>query len=175
MNTRLQQFIRAENLSQSQFADAIGVARASISHILAGRNKPGFDFIESMARHFPALNLEWLITGKGKMYKDTISDSPRGASAAVGTPAQSFAAAAPAGITTPGTIAGPAGMAAAVGTPDAPMDISGFDDDLFSPANMASGRSGAGFAAQPAYTRGGADRLDRASPRERQSLGRSQG
>ena len=75
MNTRLLQFIKAENLSQSQFADAIGVARASISHILAGRNKPGFDFIESMARHFPALNLEWLITGKGRMYKDSSLDA----------------------------------------------------------------------------------------------------
>ena len=68
MNKRLQQFLAAENISQSQFADSIGVARASISHILAGRNKPGFDFIESMARHYPELNLEWLITGRGRMY-----------------------------------------------------------------------------------------------------------
>ncbi|MCR4860366.1 MAG: helix-turn-helix transcriptional regulator [Bacteroidales bacterium] len=69
MNKRLQQFLAAENISQSQFADSIGVARASISHILAGRNKPGFDFLESMSRHYPELNLEWLITGRGKMYR----------------------------------------------------------------------------------------------------------
>ena len=68
MNKRLQQFLAAENISQSQFADSIGVARASISHILAGRNKPGFDFIERMARQYPELNLEWLITGRGRMY-----------------------------------------------------------------------------------------------------------
>ncbi|MBO4263892.1 MAG: helix-turn-helix domain-containing protein [Bacteroidales bacterium] len=79
MNKRLQQFITAENLSQSQFADSIGVARASVSHILAGRNKPGFDFIENMARQYPSLNLEWLITGKGKMYRttaDSASEKP---------------------------------------------------------------------------------------------------
>ena len=78
MNRRLQQFLAAENISQSQFADTIGVARASISHILAGRNKPGFDFIESMARHYPELNLEWLITGRGKMYggSKSASDAP---------------------------------------------------------------------------------------------------
>lgn len=70
MNARLQQFLAAENISQSQFADSIGVARASVSHIISGRNKPGFDFIEGMSRRFPTLNLEWLITGKGKMYKD---------------------------------------------------------------------------------------------------------
>ena len=73
MNTRIQQFLAAENISQSQLADSLGVARASISHIVAGRNKPGFDFIENMARTYPSLNLEWLITGKGKMYKDSSS------------------------------------------------------------------------------------------------------
>ena len=71
MHERLQQFLSAENLSQSQFADSIGVARASISHILNGRNKPGFDFILNMSKHFPTLNIEWLITGKGKMYKES--------------------------------------------------------------------------------------------------------
>ncbi len=69
MNERLQRFLAAENISQSQFADTIGVARASISHILAGRNKPGFDFLESMARNYPDLNLEWLLTGQGRMYR----------------------------------------------------------------------------------------------------------
>ena len=69
MNARLQQFLSAENLTQAQFADSLDVARASISHILAGRNKPGFDFIENLARHYPALNIEWFITGKGRMYK----------------------------------------------------------------------------------------------------------
>ena len=69
MNYRLQQFLSAENLSQAQFADIIGVARASVSHIIAGRNKPGFDFIYSMTANFPNLNVEWLVTGRGKMYK----------------------------------------------------------------------------------------------------------
>ena len=76
MNKRLQQFLSAENISQSQFAEIIGVAKASVSHIVAGRNKPGFDFIESMARHFPKLNLEWLVSGKGRMYKDSGADIP---------------------------------------------------------------------------------------------------
>ena len=75
MNERLQQFLSAENLTQSQFADSINVARASISHILAGRNKPGFEFIESVARRYPSLNIEWFITGRGKMYKSA-SEAP---------------------------------------------------------------------------------------------------
>lgn len=71
MNTRLLQFLAAENISQAQLADTINVARASISHILSGRNKPSFDFIQSMGQSYPDLNLEWLITGKGKMYKSS--------------------------------------------------------------------------------------------------------
>lgn len=68
MNRRLQQFLSAENISQSQLAEILGVARASVSHILSGRNKPGFDFILNMTNRFPALNIEWLISGKGRMY-----------------------------------------------------------------------------------------------------------
>gem|GEM_PF-188988 len=75
MNHRLQQFLAAENVSQAQFAEFLGVARASVSHILAGRNKPSYEFICSMMVHYPNLNMEWLLTGKGKMYKN-VSDSP---------------------------------------------------------------------------------------------------
>lgn len=77
MNDRLNQFLAAENINQSQFADSIGVARASISHILSGRNKPGYDFIENTMKRYPALNIEWLLTGRGRMYKTAESqDSP---------------------------------------------------------------------------------------------------
>lgn len=75
MNIRLQQFLSAENISQAQFADTIDVARASVSHVLAGRNKPGYDFIKSISDHYPKLSLEWLINGKGKMYKESQASS----------------------------------------------------------------------------------------------------
>lgn len=75
MNQRLQQFLFAENISQAQFAETINVARASVSHILSGRNKPGFDFISSMVAKYPTLNVEWLITGKGKMYKSPTQEA----------------------------------------------------------------------------------------------------
>ena len=77
MNTRLQQFLGAENISQSQFADEIGVARASVSHILAGRNKPGYEFLTNLMSRYPRLNMEWLLAGKGKMYKDSSLPQPQ--------------------------------------------------------------------------------------------------
>ena len=78
MNERLIKFLSAENITKSQLADTLGVARASISHILSGRNKPGFDFLESLARNYPALSLEWLITGRGRMYRTPPADSSEG-------------------------------------------------------------------------------------------------
>ena len=66
---RIQQFLSAENITQAQFADSLGITRASISHILAGRNKPSFDFFYGITQRYPNLNLEWLVCGKGRMYK----------------------------------------------------------------------------------------------------------
>lgn len=54
MNKRLQQFLQAENISQSQFADTVGITRAGVSHILSGRNKPGYDFSTEYAVTTPA-------------------------------------------------------------------------------------------------------------------------
>ena len=70
MNTRLKQFLAAENISQAQFADNINVVRASVSHVLSGRNNPSYEFIRSIMIKYPNLNIEWLMFGKGKMYKE---------------------------------------------------------------------------------------------------------
>ncbi len=72
MNTRLKQFLSAENITQAQFADSINVVRASVSHVLSGRNNPSYEFIRSIMLKYPDLNIEWLMFGKGKMYKDSL-------------------------------------------------------------------------------------------------------
>ena len=84
MNTRLKQFLAAENISQSQFADTIKVVRASVSHVLSGRNNPGYDFIKAIMAAYPTLNMEWLILGKGKMYKENVQEP------VIGAPMQDF-------------------------------------------------------------------------------------
>jgi len=73
MKDRIIQLLTKENLSATKFADIIGVQRSSISHILSGRNKPSYDFIEKTLLKFPELNAEWLILGKGNTYKKEIS------------------------------------------------------------------------------------------------------
>lgn len=75
MNNRLKQFLAAENITQSQFADKIEVVRASVSHVLSGRNNPSYEFIKAIMANYPTLNIEWLMFGKGKMYKGGTEDN----------------------------------------------------------------------------------------------------
>ncbi len=74
MKEQLLQILNKENISYAKFADLIDVQRSSISHILSGRNKPSFDFVQKIVTHFPKINAEWLITGKGEMYKSGLKE-----------------------------------------------------------------------------------------------------
>ncbi len=71
MKDRLQRFLDLEQLTPAKLADILDVQRSGLSHILSGRNNPGFDFINKLLTKFPSLSSEWLITGKGKVYKES--------------------------------------------------------------------------------------------------------
>lgn len=58
-------------LTPQEFCDKLSIQRSSLSHLLAGRNKPGFDFLDSFARAFPQISLRWLISGIGDMIIQT--------------------------------------------------------------------------------------------------------
>jgi len=69
MKERLIQLLDLEQLTPSKFADLIGVQRSSISHVISGRNKPSFDFLQKTLKAFPGLNASWLMLGEGSMYE----------------------------------------------------------------------------------------------------------
>lgn len=58
--------IQSHGLTAGEFADKIGVQRSNISHILNGRNKPGFEFLEKVVSNFPRVQAHWLLTGVNK-------------------------------------------------------------------------------------------------------------
>lgn len=72
MKDRLLQLMQLEQLSPAKFADILGIQRSGLSHILSGRNKPGYEFISKLLLKFPTVSAEWVITGKGKMYKQEL-------------------------------------------------------------------------------------------------------
>ena len=67
MTHRIELILKTQNLTPTQFADAIGIQRSSMSHILARRNNPSLDFVMKVLNRFPEINAEWLLTGKNQM------------------------------------------------------------------------------------------------------------
>jgi transcriptional regulator with XRE-family HTH domain len=70
MKNRILEFLKVENKSSAQFAEEIGVQPSGISHIISGRNNPSLDFVMKMLKKYPALSTDWLIFGKGQMYRE---------------------------------------------------------------------------------------------------------
>ena len=71
MKERLLEFLKTENKSSAQLAEEIGVQASGISHILSGRNNPSLDFVLKMLEKYQFLSTDWLLFGKGSMYKET--------------------------------------------------------------------------------------------------------
>lgn len=69
MKERLLQLLDLEQITSSKFADIIGVQRSSVSHVISGRNKPSYDFLQKTLKAFPGLNASWLMLGEGSMYE----------------------------------------------------------------------------------------------------------
>ncbi|MFZ9028651.1 MAG: helix-turn-helix domain-containing protein [Crocinitomicaceae bacterium] len=61
---RIRLILKANQLTSSEFADRVGVNRASLSHVLSGRNKPSHDFLSKIISEFPNVNASWLVTGE---------------------------------------------------------------------------------------------------------------
>lgn len=60
---RLQKVMDDNQLSATAFAEKLDVGRATISHLMSGRNKPSLDFIMKVVSVFKTVNLHWLIYG----------------------------------------------------------------------------------------------------------------
>ena len=69
MEERIKTFMKAKGINAAELADTIGVQRSNVSHVLNGRNKPGFSFIEKLLHAYPDLNARWLLIGGEEMLK----------------------------------------------------------------------------------------------------------
>jgi transcriptional regulator with XRE-family HTH domain len=75
MKERILQLLDLEKITPSKFADLIGVQRSSVSHVISGRNKPSFDFLQKTLKAFPGLKADWLMLGEGPMYGHMVRNS----------------------------------------------------------------------------------------------------
>lgn len=74
MKDRLLRILQVESMTSNKFAELMEVRPSNISHLLAGRNNPNFEFIGRMIQRIPNLNPDWLINGTGSMCRDTSKD-----------------------------------------------------------------------------------------------------
>ena len=65
MKERLEELMNLLHLSPTQFANEIGVQRATLQHILSGRNEPSLKIIMAIHNKYPDVELEWLLNGIG--------------------------------------------------------------------------------------------------------------
>ncbi len=63
INERVVEVMKQKNLSASQFADEMGVNRATISQLCAYRNKPSVGFLMNLLSTYPDIDANWLLLG----------------------------------------------------------------------------------------------------------------
>lgn len=70
MKDRIMQIMRAENMTQQEFAQTLDISPASLSSIFTGRTNPTNNHVQAIHRCFPNINVNWLMFGEGEMYVD---------------------------------------------------------------------------------------------------------
>ena len=69
MIDRIKKIMEAEGMSAGKFADEIGIIGSRLSHYLSGRNNVSLDLVMRILERFRGINPEWLMFGRGEMYK----------------------------------------------------------------------------------------------------------
>ena len=76
MIERINLLLKAKNITARQFAEEIGIQPSGMSHIMSGRNKPSLDFVMRVLNRYPEIDTNWLLFGKGEMYKSANTQEP---------------------------------------------------------------------------------------------------
>jgi plasmid maintenance system antidote protein VapI len=58
-----------EGMSSSKFAEEIGIHGSRMSHYFSSRNKVTLELVTKILERFRGINSEWLLFGRGEMYK----------------------------------------------------------------------------------------------------------
>lgn len=83
MKDRIRQLMESQHMNQQSFSSFTGIAPATLSQILLGRNRPTLNTVEAICKKMPMVNLSWLINGEGDMMMKPTND-PESAGDTVG-------------------------------------------------------------------------------------------
>ncbi len=73
---RITKIMEREGLTPSKFAEAIGIQRSAMSHILNGRNNVSLDVLIKILERFTYVDSDWLLFGKGEMIREHVLTEP---------------------------------------------------------------------------------------------------
>ncbi|MFI3330354.1 MAG: helix-turn-helix transcriptional regulator [Rikenellaceae bacterium] len=73
MRDRLKKLLEEYDLTSTKFATILGVQPSSITHLLGGRNNPSYDFIKRVLSKFNEINPDWLLMGRGSMFRSNLN------------------------------------------------------------------------------------------------------
>ena len=72
INQRVEMLIKKVATNKASFSQATGISSVILSHISSGRNKVSLTAVEQILITYPKVNAEWLVLGKGSMFKDAL-------------------------------------------------------------------------------------------------------
>lgn len=75
ISERIKKIIVSEALTASAFADKTGIQRSNVSQLLSGRQNPRFDVLQKILTAFPRYNADWLVMGRGDIYRQPVQTS----------------------------------------------------------------------------------------------------
>ena len=70
MKERIIKIMECEGMGQAEFASAIGIQGAAMSHIFSGMNNRSLYVMSKILHRYPQINPDWLLLGKGEMLRD---------------------------------------------------------------------------------------------------------
>jgi hypothetical protein len=72
INNRVEMLIKKVATNKASFSSSTGISSVILSHISSGRNKVSLKAVEQILKAYPKVNADWLVLGKGPMFKDAL-------------------------------------------------------------------------------------------------------
>ncbi|MBO7571388.1 MAG: helix-turn-helix transcriptional regulator [Bacteroidales bacterium] len=69
MISRIKKIMDEENMQSGKFAAEIGISGSRLSHYMSGRNEVTLELVTRILERFRGISPEWLMFGRGEMYK----------------------------------------------------------------------------------------------------------
>jgi transcriptional regulator with XRE-family HTH domain len=76
VNQRIEQFLKARNIPQTEIAAKLNVTKQTVSNWVSGTVQIPVKHIVSLLKEYDYLNARWLLTGTGELDNDAVNEVP---------------------------------------------------------------------------------------------------